>query len=72
LHSALLVTDSFHSRRAWLLFRAAFAHRGLTVRSVPATDELDLAHWWLHPLSARRVTEEWTKMLWYLPQGAYW
>ena len=38
LHSALLVTDAFHSRRASLLFRAAFAHRGLSVRSTPAAD----------------------------------
>jgi len=72
LHSALLVTDAFHSRRAWLLFRSAFAHRGLTVRSVPVDDQLDLAHWWMHPMSARRVTEEWAKLLWYVPQGAYW
>src|SRR5579859_7683466 len=38
LHSALLVTDAFHSRRASLLFRAVYAHRGLTVRSVPVPD----------------------------------
>ncbi len=72
LHSALVVTDAFHSRRASLLFRAAFAHRGLTVRSTPAPDSLDLAHWWAHPLAARRVVEEWTKFLYYLVQGAYW
>jgi uncharacterized SAM-binding protein YcdF (DUF218 family) len=72
LHSALLVTDAFHSRRAWLLFRAAFADRGMTVTSVPARDSLDLAHWWSHPMTARRVTEEWAKLLYYLPQGAYW
>jgi uncharacterized SAM-binding protein YcdF (DUF218 family) len=72
LHSALLVTDAFHSRRAFLLFRAAFSHRGLTVRSVPVSDQLDLAHWWAHPLTARRVVEEWTKLVYYLPQGAYW
>jgi uncharacterized SAM-binding protein YcdF (DUF218 family) len=72
LHSALLVTDAFHSRRAALLFRAAFAHRGLTVRSVPVADSFDLPHWWQHPLSARRVLEEWAKLLYYLPQGAYW
>ena len=72
LHSALLVTDAFHSRRAALLFRAAFVHRGLTIRSVPVTDTLDLPHWWVHPLSARRVIEEWAKLLYYLPQGAYW
>jgi len=72
LHSALLVTDAFHSRRAWLLFRAAFARRGLSVRSTPVADSLDLAHWWLHPVASRRVLEEWAKLLWYVPQGAYW
>ncbi|MCA1645948.1 MAG: YdcF family protein [Chloroflexi bacterium] len=72
LHSALLVTDAFHSRRASWLFRAAFARRGLTVRSTPAPDALDLAHYWRHPLAARRVAEEWAKFLYYLVQGAYW
>lgn len=72
LHSALLVTDAFHSRRASLLFAAAFAHRGLSVRSTPATDSLDLAHWWSHPVAARRVAEEWTKLAVYFFQGAYW
>jgi uncharacterized SAM-binding protein YcdF (DUF218 family) len=72
LHSALLVTDAFHSRRAALLFNAAFAHKGLAVRSVPVADALDLPHWWAHPLAARRVLEEWVKLAWYLVQGAYW
>ncbi len=72
VHSALLVTDAFHSWRASLLFRAAFARRGISVRSTPVTDSLDLAHWWSHPLAARKVAEEWTKLAWYLVQGAYW
>jgi uncharacterized SAM-binding protein YcdF (DUF218 family) len=72
LHSALLVTESFHSRRANMLFAAAYSHRGLSLRSVPVPDTLDLAHWWRHPLTARRVTEEWTKTAYYLVQGAYW
>jgi uncharacterized SAM-binding protein YcdF (DUF218 family) len=72
LRSALLVTDAFHSRRAYLLFRAAFSHQGLTVRSTPAQDTFDLAHWWAHPVSARRVVEEWTKMALYLVEGEYW
>jgi uncharacterized SAM-binding protein YcdF (DUF218 family) len=71
-HSALLVTDAFHSRRAWLLFRAAFARKGMTVRSVPVADSYDLAHWWAHPVTARRVIEEYAKLVYYLPQGAYW
>jgi uncharacterized SAM-binding protein YcdF (DUF218 family) len=72
LHSVLLVTDAFHSRRAALLFRAILARKGMTVRSVPVADSLDLAHWWTHPLAARRVVEEWTKFVYYLVQGAYW
>ncbi len=71
-HSALLVTDAFHSRRADWLFRAAFARRGLTVRSSPAADTFDLAQWWAHPLGARRVTEEYVKLAYYLVQGALW
>jgi uncharacterized SAM-binding protein YcdF (DUF218 family) len=72
LHSALLVTDAFHSRRASLLFAAAFGHKGLSVRSLPVRDALDLAHWWAHPLTARRVAEEWIKLGLYLIEGAYW
>ena len=72
LHSALLVTEAFHSRRATLLFRAAFGHKGLTVRPVSVPDTFDLAHWWAHPLAGRRVIEEWSKLLYYVPQGAYW
>jgi hypothetical protein len=70
--SVLLVTDAFHSRRAWLLFRAALGRKGITVRSVPVPDTYDLAHWWAHPVTARRVIEEYTKLLYYVPQGAYW
>jgi uncharacterized SAM-binding protein YcdF (DUF218 family) len=71
-HSVLLVTDAFHSRRAWLLFRAAYARKGMTVRSAPVSDTLDLAHWWEHPVAARRVAEEWTKLALYLVEGQYW
>ncbi|MBV9547000.1 MAG: YdcF family protein [Chloroflexi bacterium] len=72
LHSVLLVTDAFHSRRATLLFRAAFAHAGLSVRSTPVQpDPLDLAHWWSHGPTARVVLEEWSKLALYAVEGAY-
>lgn len=72
LHTALLVTDAFHSRRASLLFNAAFAQNGLSVRSVPVLpDPLDLAHWWAHGPTARVVAEEWTKLALYAVEGAY-
>jgi uncharacterized SAM-binding protein YcdF (DUF218 family) len=70
--SALLVTDAFHSRRADLLFRAAFAKQGLTVRSTPAPDAFDLPAYWAHPLPARRVVEEYAKLVYWLVQGALW
>jgi uncharacterized SAM-binding protein YcdF (DUF218 family) len=70
LHSALVVTDAFHARRAALLFRAAFARKGLEVRSTPITDTYDLAHYWQHPVSARRVAEEYTKLAYYFVTGA--
>jgi uncharacterized SAM-binding protein YcdF (DUF218 family) len=71
-HSALLVTDAFHSRRASLLFRATFAHAGLSVRSTPVQpDPLDLAHWWSHGRTARVVLEEWSKLALYAVEGAY-
>jgi uncharacterized SAM-binding protein YcdF (DUF218 family) len=72
LHSALLVTDAFHSRRASLLFRAALGKRAISIRSTPVPDSLDLSHWWTHPLTARRVLQEWAKLAAYLVQGAYW
>ena len=72
LRSALLVTDAFHSRRAAMLFGPVFARKGLSLRSVPVTDSLDLAHWWSHPLAARKTSEEWAKLAYYLVQGAYW
>jgi uncharacterized SAM-binding protein YcdF (DUF218 family) len=71
-HSALLVTDAFHSRRAALLFRAAFARAGLTIRSTPAPDTFDLDAYWTRPLPARRVVEEYAKLLYWLAQGRLW
>jgi uncharacterized SAM-binding protein YcdF (DUF218 family) len=70
LHSALLVTDAFHSRRAALLFAAAFRRKNLTLRSTPAPDVYDLAHWWQHPVTARRVAEEYVKLTYYFFTGA--
>jgi uncharacterized SAM-binding protein YcdF (DUF218 family) len=71
--SAILVTDPFHSRRAALMFRAKYARHGLHVISSPAeVDELNLDHWWQHPRTATHVLEEWTKLVSYLPTGAYW
>jgi uncharacterized SAM-binding protein YcdF (DUF218 family) len=72
LHSAILVTSPFHSRRASLLFGAEFRHHGLTATTSPGPDELDLPHWWTQPRSTRMLIEEYTKLIAYLFQGRYW
>ncbi|MBV9355416.1 MAG: YdcF family protein [Chloroflexi bacterium] len=71
LHSAILVTDPFHSRRARLLFGAEFARHGLTVRSSPNADQLDLPHWWMDRAARRMVVEEYVKLGAYLVTGRY-
>jgi uncharacterized SAM-binding protein YcdF (DUF218 family) len=71
LHSAILVTDPFHSRRARLLFGAEFARHGLSVRSSPNADQLDLPHWWMDRATRRMVVEEYVKLGAYLVTGRY-
>lgn len=72
LHSAILVTDAFHTRRASLLFAAQFRHRGLVVRTSAVPNGVDLAHWWLDSVASRSVVEEYAKLLAYLVEGKYW
>lgn len=70
LHSALLVTDPFHSRRSAIMFNRALQAQGITVVSAPPEDDpLDLAHWWTSPRSARTVIEEYVKLFAYLVTG---
>jgi uncharacterized SAM-binding protein YcdF (DUF218 family) len=71
LRSAILVTDPFHSRRAGLLFGAEFRRHGLSVRSSPNADQLDLPHWWQQPTTRRMVIEEYVKLMAYLVSGRY-
>lgn len=72
LHSAILVTDAFHTRRASLLFGAQFRHRGLVVHTSPVPNGVDLTHWWADPVATRFVVEEYTKLAAYFVQGRYW
>jgi uncharacterized SAM-binding protein YcdF (DUF218 family) len=60
---AILVTDAFHSRRAVLLFRAAFEPAGLEVRSSPATNGgIHLDRWWTNPDAVEAVASEYFKL----------
>jgi uncharacterized SAM-binding protein YcdF (DUF218 family) len=60
---AILVTDAFHSRRATLLFRAAFEPAGLEVRSSPAINGgVHLDRWWTNPDATEAVVSEYFKL----------
>ncbi len=73
LRSAILVTDEFHSRRSSLVFGAEFRRRGLTVRSSPARNpEVLLGTWWEDRRTTVTVIEEYTKLVSYFVQGAFW
>ena len=62
-HSAILVTDPFHMRRAILTFRAAFEPTGLTVLASPADgSKYGVANWWTDRNAIMRVAQEYLKL----------
>lgn len=67
LRRAILVTSPYHMRRAIIIFRAAFAPRGLSVQAYPARDSfLDLEAWWKRPQTRQFVLREYAKLVAFL------
>ena len=65
--SAILVTDPFHTRRALLTFRQAFAPAGLTVVASPAEgSKYGVENWWTDRQAIMRVGQEYLKFGYYL------
>lgn len=64
---AIVVTDPFHSRRAILIFRAAFRPAGLEVTVSPnlASPE-NVDEWWTNTDGWQRVIQEYIKLGWAL------
>jgi uncharacterized SAM-binding protein YcdF (DUF218 family) len=60
--SLIVVTSDFHIPRAMLELRAAMPGLELTPYPVKS-EELDAAHWWRRPESARRMIVEYCKYL---------
>jgi len=66
-HSAILVTDPFHTRRALLTFRSVFEPAGLTVIPAPAEgSKYQTDGWWHDPDRGIRVIQEYIKLPYYL------
>ena len=68
LHSILIVTSAYHSRRALWTFRKVFERSGINVglTIVPTGDETPQpATWWLHLSGWRVVAGEYLKLIYY-------
>ena len=65
--SAIVVTDPFHTRRALMTFRQAFAPAGLTVVASPAEgSKYGVENWWTDRQAIMRVGQEYIKFGYYL------
>jgi len=66
-HSAIVVTDPFHTRRALLTFQSVFNPAGLTVRPAPAEgSKYQTDGWWHDADRGIRVIQEYIKLPYYL------
>ena len=64
VHSVLVVTSAYHSRRALRSLRQSFAGMGTRIglHAVPVSSN---AFWWLHPEGWRSVAGEYVKLIYY-------
>jgi uncharacterized SAM-binding protein YcdF (DUF218 family) len=68
LHSMLIVTSAYHSRRALWTLRRTFAPTPITIglEAVPPGQQAPApATWWLHVLGWQMVPGEYVKMIYY-------
>ena len=62
--SMLLVTSTYHMRRAQFLFQRVFAGTGIEIYPVTGKHVLyDPARWWTHERDVRRVAEEYVSFM---------
>lgn len=69
LHSVLIVTSAYHSRRALWTFSRVFRDTGMQVGLAavsPGTDSPPPATWWLSVRGWRMVPTEYVKMIYYV------
>ena len=64
IQSVLIVTSSYHSRRALLSMQQVFSTKGTTVGMEPAS-ATPTAFWWLSPEGWRTVGGEYVKLIYY-------
>ena len=69
-HSALLVTDPYHTRRSLWTFRTAFAGTSLEIWPAPVVGSwFDTDHWWETEDGFVAVDDEYLKLVYYVFHG---
>ena len=64
--SVILVTSSYHTKRAKWIFSKVFNGSNIKISASPANDvEYDADHWWQKRESAKILFYEYTKLIWY-------
>jgi uncharacterized SAM-binding protein YcdF (DUF218 family) len=63
--SILLITDRYHTRRSYRVFKKAFRGRNITLNVMGAPDGIDYDQWWHHHEMMQDVLTEWAKTVVY-------
>ncbi len=67
LHTAILLTSPYHTRRAIVIFSRVFHREGLLVRVLAVDDgHFNVDRWWTREFDRRLVTREYVKLLAFL------
>jgi len=69
VRSFTLVTNSFHSRRSYLIYSRAFAGSGVTIDCYPSPIVFDRGNWWRKSSGMQYVMGEYIKLIYYLFRG---
>ncbi len=69
ISSVLVVSDNFHMRRSFLVYKKIFERRGTTVRSYTIPIYLHKRNWWRSLNGWRRVFDEYVKLTFYKLKG---
>lgn len=69
VRSFTLVTDSFHSRRSYLIYSRAFAGSGVTIDCYPAPLKFDRGNWWRKSSGMQYIMAEYIKLIYYFFRG---
>ncbi|OGG57283.1 MAG: hypothetical protein A3F84_02170 [Candidatus Handelsmanbacteria bacterium RIFCSPLOWO2_12_FULL_64_10] len=69
VRSFTLVTDSFHSRRSYLIYSRAFAGSGVTIDCYPSPITFDRDNWWRKSSGMQYIMAEYVKLIYYFFRG---